>query len=278
MGVADVEIEEFDEGDDKPEGEDTPEGGAETPEDTPTEDTPTEDAPEDKPEDKPEETTPAPEVEKLEEKPEEKPAESKLPDFPQQERLTELEGWYAKTQENDYEPSSWAEYSRNLSELTELRTDKRFFDRAETQKAEELVTTEQQKAQDDAIREGFNTEITDLTKDGSLPKVKDPSATDDPGVVAQKELWEFFIKENDRLIAKGRPIMRSLETAFELMSARKTKADNAEDDKKDAELRRKKGNMVGGGVPEKKDSGKAMHVQGSGKTMDDYLEEELYKE
>lgn len=121
-----------------------------------------------------------------------------------------------------------------------------FETKTEAQKAEEAVAKSNADTQ-----AAWDAEIQDLISGGLLeaPKVsdpKDPKFMEDPTVAKVDAVFKFMATENVARKEAGTPLLRSFGTAFNLFTAKETAQAEADETKKQNDLAKKRGALVGG--------------------------------
>jgi uncharacterized protein YdaT len=144
-----------------------------------------------------EETTPVetPETENptTETTPEEKP---EAPDFSEQfsklsEELSSIkETLNTKTElppgDTTFEPKDWNDVFSKVEEVAAAKY--------QAIEAEKQAQTEAAKADEERINAEFDRQLSQLEKEGKLPKVSDANDDNDPGVKARKEIFNLGVK------------------------------------------------------------------------------------
>lgn len=115
---------------------------------------------------------------------------------------------------------------------------------------ETKTTQEQAAAQEKETLASWDAEIKDLIDAGMLeaPKSKPEDKTwlQDPAVQKIDEVFKYMKAENDKRLTDGKAPIKSFGTAFNLYSHDAQVKADAEKEKKEAEITKKRGAMVGG--------------------------------
>jgi hypothetical protein len=191
-------------------GEDTPVKEEEEPkEETP----PAEEAPKEEPKEEP-----APDPEKIAQEVQKEFADKILNAIgitPEEEKKAEEEGLVAPWVKEGRTPKSYEEVAEWGAEVAEH---KRSLKEAEVQKQQE----EQKKTQEETNKKWndyWDSQIEDLRSQGKLPKIENADDPNDPGRVAQRDLFEQMYKLNQR--PNAQPISSLKEVYYEHYQPRK---------------------------------------------------------
>lgn len=144
-----------------------------------------------------------------------------------------------------------------------------FETKTEAQKAEEAVAKSNADTQ-----AAWDAEIQDLISGGLLeaPKVsdpKDPKFMEDPTVAKVDAVFKFMATENVARKEAGTPLLRSFGTAFNLFTAKQTAQAEADETKKQNDLAKKRGALVGGTSSPSVSSDKPIYKSGSAHSIFD---------
>ena len=165
------------------------------------------------------------------------------------------------------------------------------------QEREEKLADEQKKVDADtnrkAVMDGWDAEISDLIQAGFMeaPKggIGEDGFNDDPTVQKIDAVFKYMTAENEKRATEGRPRINSFGTAFNLYSkehpdegdpeakakADKEKTDAEEVAKKEAELTKKRGALVGGGSGGSNKGSAPVYKRGSAHSVYDVPTDDL---
>lgn len=175
---------------------------------------------------------------------------------------------------DSFEPKSYKDLLNISNAFTKFELEKESNSR---QAESEKVEAEAEKAKKE-YNDYLNSEIDYAIKQKRLPEVKakegDKDFLEDEGVKAQKEVWDFILAENDRLAAANSPYrITSFLQGLDQYEAKQIIEKQKEADKKEGEIRKARGSMVGSGVATSPDS--KVYKSGEHGTLQDIVWEEM---
>jgi hypothetical protein len=213
-----------------------------------------------------------PEAGEADEEPEGKQELSKLEKAAEdlKKRNEELENPLDKI-DDDWEPKSYKELLELSVKVNEQREQER-------QLKSEIDDVDQQKAQlvaREEIQKEWNAEIESLIAEGRIPKIKDKESDSDEGIKARDDVFRFMIAHNNKVAETGKGYkVSSFEQALDLKEMQDMMKDKEEFDKKQADVKKRQGSMIGGNSRSTGGSGgKPGYVAGT--SLDDILSEEM---
>lgn len=161
----------------------------------------------------------------------------------------------------DFEPKSNGQIFKILRDFQKLETAKEQY---ESEQEEESKQAEYKK-QVSSIRAGWDKEVTALQGEKRIPVEADGKI---PARVT--EVFKYMREQNDKRLQDGRPLLNSFEDALDKLELKESKDDAIEKNKKDKELARKRGAVVGGSSAPAS-SGVSTYKRGSARTATEAL-------
>ncbi len=172
--------------------------------------------------------------------------------------------------DDDWEPKSYKELLEIQGKISEKK-----YAELELKKEEDALNRlkEQENARTE-IETQWKTEMDKLVGEGRLPKIKNDKSDTDEGINARNEVFKYMIAHNKKVNTEGKGYhITSFEHALDLMDRDSLLKEKAEFEKKQEELKKKRGGMVGGNSGTQGNSKSFGYVKGQ--SMDDILANEL---
>lgn len=142
----------------------------------------------------------------------------------------------------DFEPKNNRQIMEILDGIRNVNEEKSAW---EKQQADSEVEAARQESIA-KIQSSWDEEIKQLQSDKRLPVSADANNPDAKFVERRDEVFKFMAEENQKRNESGRPLLQSFEDALDKLENREAKEAAVEQAKKDKELARKRGGMVGG--------------------------------
>jgi hypothetical protein len=173
--------------------------------------------------------------------------------------------------DDDWEPKSYKELLEKSAEVAEYNRKLEEENKRE-EKIKEDESIETKRAE---IQTYYDREVDQSVKEGRIPPIKDIDDKDDEGVKTQDKIWRFMLNHNEKCEKEGdeRYKIISFRQALDLYELKELKAEKEEEKKKLAELKSKRGGMIGSGGSKSGETKSQGYIRGT--SMDDVLAEEL---
>jgi hypothetical protein len=142
----------------------------------------------------------------------------------------------------DFEPKNNRQIMEILDGLRDLKSQKESY---ETDKATKAAEAEKQQ-NIASIQASWEAEIKELQGSKRLTVATDPKNQEDKANQRISAVFNFMAEENEKRQEAGRPMLQSFEDALDKLENREAKEAAVEKAKRDKELAKQRGGMVGG--------------------------------
>jgi hypothetical protein len=142
----------------------------------------------------------------------------------------------------DFEPKTNGQIFQIIKDVMKMESDKEAYDADQKTAAQEAAHAETLAN----IHAGWDKEISTLQADKRMPVSADPNNPSKEFTERRDAVFKFMAEENDKRREDGRPLLQSFEDALDKLENREAKESKIEAAKKEKELARERGGMIGG--------------------------------
>lgn len=166
----------------------------------------------------------------------------------------------------DFEPKTNGQIFQIIKDVMDMESAKKEYDTEQETKAGEAAHAETLAN----IHAGWDKEMAALQAEKRLPVSADPNNPNKEFVERRGAVFRFMAEENSNRQKDGRPLLQSFGDALDKLENREAKEAKVEADKKERELAKKRGSMVGGSSAAATSSA-PVYRPGSARTADEAL-------